>query len=88
MPVKFKISADAPEASVEQVLEELGGRGLIVDRLFPGQHRPALARLFVIRAPGVQVDEIAQALEPFGADIEYVEGDVSRRTSDRGEGQR
>jgi len=88
MSVEFKISADADEAAVRQVLEELDGRGLVADPMFPEQSRPALSRMFIIRAPGVQVDEIAQALEPFGADIEYVEGDVSRRTSDRGEGQR
>jgi len=86
MSVEFKISADADEAAVRQVLEELDGRGLVADPMFPEQSRPALSRMFIIRAPGVQVEDVAQALEAFGADVEYVEGDVTRKTFDRGAG--
>lgn len=79
MSVKFKISVDAPEASVEQVLDVLSGRGLVAERMFPGQQRAALARIFIIRSTGVQPAEVAQALERFGAHVEYVEGTVSRK---------
>ena len=80
MSVKLKISADAPEACVEQVLEVLRGRGLVAERMFPGQKRAALARIFIIRASGAQAAEVANALERFGAHIEYVEGTVTRKT--------
>ena len=79
MSVKFKISTAAPEASVEQVLEVLRGRGLVAERMFPGQKRPALARIFIIRSTGVQAAEVTNALERFGTDVEYVEGTVSRK---------
>jgi hypothetical protein len=84
MSVKLKISADASEARVEQVLEVLRGRGFVAERMFPGQKRAALARIFIIRSPGVQAAEVANALARFGADIEYVEGEVTRKTVDRG----
>jgi hypothetical protein len=84
MAVKFKIAAGASESSVARVLDELGGRGLTVERLFPGQTRPALARIFVVRTPGVDVAAVSEALEPFGADVEYVEGDVKRKTFESG----
>jgi acetolactate synthase regulatory subunit len=79
MSVKFKISVDAPEACIEQVLEVLRGRGLVAERMFPGQQRPALARIFIIRSTGVQAAEVASALERFGDHIEYIEGTVSRK---------
>ena len=84
MSVKLKISADASEARVEQVLEVLRGRGFVAERMFPGQKRAALARIFIIRSPGVQAAEVANALERFGDHIEYVEGTVTRKTVDRG----
>jgi len=84
MSVKVKISADAPEARVEQVLEALRGRGLVAERMFPGQKRAALARIFIIRSSGVQAAEVANALERFGAHVEYVEGTVTRKVVDRG----
>lgn len=80
MSVKFKISVDATEACVEQVLEVLRGRGLVAERMFPGQKHAALARIFIIRSTGVQAAEVANALERFGDHIEYVEGTVSRKT--------
>jgi hypothetical protein len=86
MSVKLKISADAAEARVEQVLDVLRGMGLSAERMFPGQERAALARIFVIRSPGVQAAEVANALERFGTDIEYVEGPVIRKAVDRGTG--
>ena len=73
-----------PEARVEQVLDVLRGRGLAAERMFPGQERAALARIFVIRSNGVQAAEVADALERFGTDIEYVEGPAIRKTVDRG----
>ena len=79
MSVKFKFSADAPEACVEQVLEVLRGKGFVAERMFPGQKRPALARIFIIRSTGVQAAEVANALERFGDHIEYIEGTVSRK---------
>ena len=84
MSVKLKISAEAPEASVEQVLEVLRGRGFYAERMFPGQKRAALARIFIIRSTGVQAAEVASALERFGPHVEYVEGSVIRKTADRG----
>ena len=80
MSVKLKISTEAPEACVEQVLEVLRGRGLVVERMFPRQKRDALARIYIIRASGVQAAEVANALERFGDHIEYVEGTVTRKT--------
>jgi hypothetical protein len=80
MSVKLKISADAPEACVEQVLEVLHGHGLVAERMFPGQKRAALARIFIIRTKEVQAAEVASALERFGDHIEYVEGAVTRKT--------
>jgi len=88
MSVKLKISAAAPEARVEQVLDVLRGRGLAAERMFPGQERAALARIFVIRSSGVQAAEVADALESFGTDIEYVEGPAIRKTVDRGKRSR
>jgi acetolactate synthase regulatory subunit len=79
MSVKFKIADDAPEARVEQVLEALRGRGFVAERMFPGQQRAKLARIFVIRSGDAQAAEVANALERFGADVEYVEGAVTRK---------
>ena len=79
MAVKFKISTDAPEARVEQVLEALGVRGFVAERMFPGQKRAALARIYVVRSSGVQAAEVAKVLEPFGTEVEYVEGPVARK---------
>jgi acetolactate synthase regulatory subunit len=84
MSVKFKIAADVPEARVEQVLEALRGRGFVAERMFPGQRRATLARIFVVRPSDAQTAEVAGALELFGADIEYVEGPVVRKTVERG----
>jgi lysophospholipid acyltransferase (LPLAT)-like uncharacterized protein len=83
MSVKFKISASAPEACVEQVLAALHGRGLVAERMFPDQQRAALARIYVVRSPGAQAAEVANALERFGRDVEYVEGAVNRKTAAR-----
>lgn len=79
MTVKFKISANATEQSVRSLLQELADRGLVVDRLFPDQKRPALARMFVIRSPAAKPDAVSKALARFGADVEYVEGAVKRK---------
>ena len=79
MSVKFKLSADASEASVKHVLDALNERGLAADRLFPDQQRPSLARMFIIRAPSAQVADVAATLERFGSDVEYVESDVKRK---------
>lgn len=79
MSVKFKLSANASEASVRGVLDELSQRGLVADRLFPEQQRPALARMFIIRSPAAEPAAVAAALERFGSDVEYVERDVKRK---------
>jgi hypothetical protein len=84
MAVKFKIAAGASESSVARVLDELGARGFEVERLFPEQTRPALARIFVVRTPSADVAAVSKALEPFGADVEYVEGVVKRKTFEPG----
>jgi acetolactate synthase regulatory subunit len=84
MSIKFKIAADVPEARVEQVLEALRGRGFVAERMFPGQQRATLARIYVVRSGDVPAAEVANALERFGADIEYVEGPVVRKTVERG----
>lgn len=84
MSVKFKLSAAAPEARVEQALEALRSRGYAAERMFPDQQRAALARIYVVRATGVQAAEVASALERFGTDVEYVEGPVTRKTAERG----
>jgi acetolactate synthase regulatory subunit len=84
MSVRFKLSADAPEARVEQALEALRSRGFVAERMFPDQQRAALARIYVVRATGVQAAEVANALERFGTDVEYVEGPVTRKTVERG----
>jgi hypothetical protein len=79
MSVKFKLSANASEASVLSVLDELRQRGLAAERLFPEQQRPSLARMFIIRSPEAKPDAVAAALERFGSDVEYVESDVKRK---------
>ena len=84
MPVKLKISAAAPEASVDRVLAALHGRGFVAERMFPAQKRAALARMFIIRSSGVQAAEVEKVLEHFGSVVEYVEGTVTRKTAGLG----
>lgn len=79
MAVKFKLSAGASESSVRHALAALTDSGLSVDRLFPDQTRPALARMFVIRSPQAKVNSVQKILEPFADDVEYVEGSTKRR---------
>ena len=72
-------SAEAHRAQ----LEALGVRGFVAERMFPGQKRAALARIYVVRSSGVQAAEVAKVLEPFGTEVEYVEGPVARKAVGR-----
>jgi hypothetical protein len=78
MSVKFKLSPTASEACVREVLDALTSSGLTARRLFPDQERPALARMFIVRASNTR-SEVAKVLARFGSDVEYVETDVERK---------
>ena len=78
MSIKFKLSSSASEACVIEVLDALTSSGLTAHRLFPDQERPALARMFIVRTSTTR-SEVANVLERFGSDVEYVETDVERK---------
>lgn len=79
MSVKFKLASSATQQSIERLLGTLADRGLKADRLFPTQKRQSLARIFVIRSPKANVSAVQKALEPFGSEVEYVEGEIKRK---------
>jgi hypothetical protein len=83
MSVKFKVASKASPQSVERLLGTLTDQGLAAERMFPNQRRPALERVFIIRSPQAKVGAVTKALEPYAQDIEFVEGNVTRRPLSR-----
>ena len=80
MPVKFKLAPRASRKSVERLLDALADEGLKADQMFPGQTRPALRRMYVIRSPKADVKKVKKVIASVEAIVEYVEGEVSRKT--------
>lgn len=80
MPVKFKLAPRASRKSVERLLDALADEGLKADQMFPGQTRPALRRMYVIRSPKADVKKVKKVIASVEAVVEYVESEVSRRT--------
>jgi len=80
MPVKFKLAPRASRKSVERLLDALADEGLKADQMFPGQTRPALKRMYVIRSPKADVKKVKKVIASVEALVEYVEGEVSRKT--------
>lgn len=79
MTVKFKLASTATKESVTQMLGLLAHQGLKADRLFPEQTRPSLANMYVIRSPKAKVSAVEKVLEPFGNEVEYIEGEATRK---------
>jgi len=80
MSVKFKLASRASRKSVERLLDALADEGLKADQMFPGQTRPALKRMYVIRSPKADVKKVKRVIASVEALVEYVEGEVSRKT--------
>jgi len=80
MSVKFKLAPRASRKSVERLLEALADEGLKADQMFPGQTRPALKRMYVIRSPKADVKKVKKVLASVEAAVEYIEAGVSRKT--------
>ena len=80
MSVKFKLAPRASRKSVERLLDALADLGLKADQMFPGQTRPALKRMYVIRSPKADVRKVRKVLASVEASVEYVEADVRRKT--------
>jgi hypothetical protein len=80
MSVKFKLAPRASRKSVERLLHALADEGLKADQMFPGQTRPALKRMYVIRSPKADVKKVKKVLDSVEAAVEYVEAGVSRKT--------
>jgi hypothetical protein len=80
MSVMFKLAPRASKKSVERLLDALAGEGLKADQMFPGQTRPALKRMYVIRSPKADVKKVKKVLDSVQAAVEYVEAGVTRKT--------
>lgn len=80
MSVKFKLAPRASRKSVERLLDALADEGLKADQMFPGQTRPALKRMYVIRSPKADVKKVKKVLASVEAAVEYIEAGVSRKT--------
>ena len=80
MPVKFKLAPRASRKSVERLLDALADEGLKADQMFPGQTRPALRRMYVIRSPKADVKKVKRVIASVAAVVEYVEGEARRKT--------
>jgi hypothetical protein len=80
MPVKFKLAPRASRKSVERLLDALADEGLKADQMFPGQTRPALRRMYVIRSPKADVRKVKKVIASVETLVEYVEGEVRRKT--------
>ena len=80
MSVKFKLAPRASRKSVERLLDALADEGLKADQMFPGQTRPALRRMYVIRSPKADVKKVKRVIASVAAVVEYVEGEVRRKT--------
>jgi hypothetical protein len=48
--------------------------------MFPGQTRPALKRMYVIRSTKADVKKVKKVLDSVQAAVEYVEAGVTRKT--------
>jgi hypothetical protein len=80
MSVNFKLAPRASRKTVERALDALADQGLKADQMFPGQTRPALKRMYVIRSPKADVKKVKKVLDSVKAAVEYVEAGVSRKT--------
>ena len=80
MSVKFKLAPRASRKTVERLLGALADLGLKADEMFPGQTRPALKRMYVIRSSKADVKKVKKVLASVEAAVEYVEGAVRRKT--------
>ena len=80
MSVKFKLAPRASRKTVARALGALADEGLKADQMFPGQTRPALRRMYVIRSPKADVKKVKKVLASVEAAVEYVEGAVRRKT--------
>jgi hypothetical protein len=80
MSVKFKLAPRASKKNVARLLDALADEGLKADQMFPGQTRPALKRMYVIRSPKADVKKVKKVLDSVEATVEYVEASVTRKT--------
>ena len=80
MSVKFKLAPRASKKNVERALDALADEGLKAAQMFPGQTRPALKRMYVIRSPKADVKKVKRVLDSVQAAVEYVEAGVTRKT--------
>lgn len=79
MAVTFKFADDVSAETMRAVLGRLAQAGLSAAPMFPGQSRPALARVHVVRAPSATVERIEALLAGDRGSIDYVEGPPERR---------
>lgn len=80
MSVKFKLAPRASKKNVARLLDALADKGLKADQMFPGQTRPALKHMYVIRSPKADVKKVKKVLDSVEATVEYVEASVTRKT--------
>jgi len=79
MTIKFKFSNELAEGEIDRVVRDLEGKGIRAEKLFPGQKRPALSRVYFVDVSGrSNIAKIELALKPYEASLDYVEGEVTR----------
>ena len=80
MSIKFKLAESAPDGKVAELLDALKSHGFAARQLFPNQKRAALASMYVISGkPDAALLAVRKVLQPFGSEVEYVEGSVTRK---------
>jgi len=79
MTIKFKFSDELAEGEIDRVVRDLEVKGIHAERLFPGQKRSALSRVYFVNVSGrTNLAKIEQALMPYKAELDYLEGEVTR----------
>jgi hypothetical protein len=84
MTINFKFSDALAEGEIDRVVRDLEGKGIRAEKLFPGQKRPALSRVYLVNVSGrSNIEKVEQALMPYKAELDYVEEEVSRELKSR-----
>ena len=79
MSIQFKMAEKITKAQREVILGALGKVGLVAVPLFATAKRPSLASIFTIAtATDEDLDQVQEALKPFGKTIEFVESAPKR----------
>jgi len=79
MTIKFKFSNELAEGEIDRVVRDLEEKGIRAEKLFPGQKRPALSRVYFVDVSGrSNIAKVEQVLKSYKAELDYIEGEVTR----------